>query len=128
MDLSSIEDDRFSPRGAVTPTRRYELDSLRLGSQQAAIVAGFQRKIAAQLTAALGEFHSNVYEHSDASGTGIVAFHTRPGRFEFVVSDRGIGVLRSLRSGPDYPNLTDHGEALRLTLTDRVSPLRRQFR
>lgn len=92
-----------------------------LAAQQAATNAGFQRKIAAQLTAAIGEFHSNVYEHSDASDTGIVAFHARPGRFEFVVSDRGIGVLQSLRSGPDYPNLTDHGEALRLTLTDGVS-------
>jgi anti-sigma regulatory factor (Ser/Thr protein kinase) len=92
-----------------------------LATQQAATTAGFPRKVAAQLAAALGEFNSNVYEHSNASGTGIIAFHARPGRFEFVVSDRGIGVLRSLRSGPDYPNLTDHGEALRLTLTDGVS-------
>lgn len=92
-----------------------------LSTQQAATTAGFPRKIAAQLTAALGEFHSNVYEHSNASGTGVIAFHARPGRFEFVVSDRGIGVLQSLRSGLNYPKLSDHGEALRLTLTDGVS-------
>ncbi|MGO4565885.1 ATP-binding protein [Rhizobium sp. 2YAF20] len=92
-----------------------------LATQQAATAAGFPRKIAAQLTAALGELHSNVYEHSKASDTGVVAFHAQPGRFELVVSDRGIGVLESLRGSPDYADLSDHGEALRLTLTDGVS-------
>jgi hypothetical protein len=42
-------------------------------------------------------------------------------RFEFVVSDGGRGVLASLRSCPDYADLVDHGEALRLTLQDGVS-------
>ena len=92
-----------------------------LAAQKAATAAGFPRKIAAQFTAALGELHSNVYEHSEASDTGIVAFHAQSGRFELVASDRGIGVLESLRRGLDYANLTDHGEALQLTLTDGVS-------
>jgi anti-sigma regulatory factor (Ser/Thr protein kinase) len=92
-----------------------------LAAQQAAAAAGFPARIAAQLAAALGELHSNVYEHSGAPATGLVAFLAAPDRFEFVVSDRGFGVLESLRSCTDYAGLTDHGEALRLTLTDGVS-------
>jgi len=71
--------------------------------------------------AAVGELYSNVYEHSGAAATGLVAFRALPHRFEFVVSDRGIGVLDSLRSCADYEALSDCGEALRLTLTDGVS-------
>jgi len=92
-----------------------------LAAQQAAAAAGFPARIAAQLAAALGELHSNVYEHSGAPATGLVAFRAAPDRFEFVVSDRGLGVLESLRSCTDYSGLTDHGEALRLTLKDGVS-------
>ncbi len=95
--------------------------SFGLAAQQAATAAGFPKKIAAQLTAALGEFHSNVYEHSRAPGTGVIAFQAQRSQFEFVVSDHGIGVLESLRSDPDYVDLNDYGEALRLILTDGIS-------
>jgi hypothetical protein len=53
--------------------------------------------------------------------TGLAAYRATVRRFEFVVSDGGIGVLASLASGPDYPDLTDHAEALRLMLTEGVS-------
>jgi hypothetical protein len=46
--------------------------------------------------------------------------------FELVVADHGVGVLETLRSGPDYKSLSDHGEALRLALTDGVSRYGRQ--
>ncbi|WP_211099747.1 hypothetical protein [Azospirillum agricola] len=106
---------------ALLPNDESEWTAFCLMAQQAAIAAGFHRRVAAQLAAALGELHSNVYEHSNASDTGIVAFRSSPAQFEFVVSDLGIGVLNSLRSGTDYLSLNDHGEALRLTLTDGVS-------
>lgn len=92
-----------------------------LAAQQAATAAGFPRKIAAQLTAALGELHSNVYEHSDSAETGLIAFRAQANRFELVVADRGIGALESLRTCAEYARLSDHGEALRLALTDGVS-------
>jgi len=92
-----------------------------LAAQQAAVAAGFPNRLAAQLVGAIGEMHSNIYEHSGASETGMVAFKARPGVFEFVLADRGMGVLESLRSASEYASLTDHGEALRLTLTDGVS-------
>lgn len=92
-----------------------------LAAQKAATASGFPRKIAAQLAAALGELHSNIYEHAQAPDTGVIAFRAESGRFEFVVADHGIGVLESLRSAAAYAQLDDHGEALRLTLTDGVS-------
>lgn len=92
-----------------------------LAAQQAATAVGFPARIAAQLAAALGEMYSNVYDHSGASATGLVAFRAVPNRFEFVVADQGMGVLESLRTCTDYSDMSDHGEALRLTLTDGVS-------
>jgi hypothetical protein len=92
-----------------------------LTAQKAAAAGGFPRRIAAQFVAALEELVGNVHEHSGASASGIAAFSAGNGEFEFVVADQGIGVLESLRSGPEYKSLADHGEALRLALTDGVS-------
>jgi anti-sigma regulatory factor (Ser/Thr protein kinase) len=92
-----------------------------LAVQQAAVAARFPKRVAAQLVAALGELHSNLYEHSGAPETGLVAFQAGMNRFEFVVADRGIGVRESLRNCAEYTSLQDHGEALRLSLTDGVS-------
>jgi hypothetical protein len=85
------------------------------------VAAGCPAKVAAQLIAALGEMHSNIYEHSGASATGLVAFRAAPNRFEFVVADRGMGVLKSLHTCGDYLYVADHGEALRMVLTEGVS-------
>jgi hypothetical protein len=87
----------------------------------AAMGAGLPKAWAAQMVAALGEIRSNFEEHSGAAETGIAYFHTRPGLFEFVVSDHGAGVLASLSSAPEYHDLQSHGEALRLTLTEGAS-------
>ena len=92
-----------------------------VAAQKAATAAGFAKGIAAQLVGAIGEMYSNIYEHSDAAKTGLIAFMARGGSFEFVATDRGKGVLDSLRTCSAYAGLDDHGEALRLTLTDGVS-------
>lgn len=92
-----------------------------MSAQRAAMSSGFPKRIAAQMTAALGELRSNIYEHSESLGTGLVAFHAANSRFEFVAADQGIGILTSLRQSSVYADLEDHGEALRLALTDGVS-------
>lgn len=92
-----------------------------LAAQRAAAAAGFTKRVAAQLVGAMGEMYSNIYDHSEAARTGLVAFTARSGSFEFVASDRGMGVLQSLRTCLEYADLDDHGEALRLTLRDGVS-------
>jgi anti-sigma regulatory factor (Ser/Thr protein kinase) len=97
-----------------------------LAAQKAAVAGGFHRRIAAQFAAALVEMVSNIHEHAGASASGIAAFSAGIGEFEFVVADHGVGILESLRSGPDYKSLADHGHALRLALTDGVSRYGRQ--
>lgn len=106
------------------PTPEEEADlcvQFGIAAQTAAIAAGFSRDVAAQLVGALGEMQSNIHEHSLAPATGTVAFSSTPGAFEFVVCDRGIGVLKSLQQWPAYADLSDHGQALKMTLSDGVS-------
>jgi hypothetical protein len=93
----------------------------RLAGQQAAVASGFHRLVAAQLIGAIGEMWSNIHEHSGASETGMIAFKAAPGAFEFVVSDRGVGVLNSLKTSSEHAMVRDDGTALRLALTDGVS-------
>jgi anti-sigma regulatory factor (Ser/Thr protein kinase) len=92
-----------------------------LAAQKAATASGFHRRIAAQFAAALDEMASNICEHSGARTSGIAAFRAGADEFEFAVADRGMGVLESLRSNDSFGSLRDHGEALRLALTDGVT-------
>jgi anti-sigma regulatory factor (Ser/Thr protein kinase) len=82
---------------------------------------GFPRKVAMRLTAAMHELRDNVYEHSGDAETGIIAFQARPNRFDLVVSDRGQGVLQSLRKNSQFAHLSDHGIALQQSVRDGVS-------
>jgi len=105
----------------VPPEDETESIAFGLEAQKAAVAVGLPAKLAPRLVGALNEMQSNVYEHSGRPGTGVAAYRATERRFEFVVSDGGIGVLTSLASGPDYPGLADQAEALRLMLTDGVS-------
>lgn len=74
-----------------------------------------------QMAAAIQELEGNIQEHSNAPATGIIAFRATAGVFEFVVADRGIGLLASLRQNTAFSLLADHGKALELALTDGTS-------
>lgn len=95
--------------------------SFGIEAHKGALAVGIPSGIAAQLVGAIGEMQGNVYDHSQAPATGIAVYRATGRRFEFVVADRGIGSLASLRTCSEYADLTDDGEALRLTLTDGVS-------
>jgi hypothetical protein len=97
-------------------------------AKAAAQQASFPAAIAGQLVGALKEMHSNIYEHSGHSQTGLVAFAARDGVFEVVVADQGMGVLQSLRSSAAYAALTSHTEALQLALQPGVSRLAEPLR
>ena len=84
-------------------------------------MSGLSKNVSGQLVAAMMELESNIQEHADAPNTGVVAFRAEAGAFEFVVADRGIGILKSLRSGGEYPDMRDEGAALRAALTEGVS-------
>jgi hypothetical protein len=92
-----------------------------IAAERAAAAAGFARRIAVQLAAAIGELEGNIYEHSQSPNSGILLFRAAPGTFEFVVADRGIGVLKSLRTCAEYSGVIDSGHALRVALMDGVS-------
>lgn len=93
----------------------------KLSARKAAECAGFPRKDANQLAAAIGELASNIVDHSFATNTGILGFAWCPGRFEFTVSDQGIGVLESLKSSEEFSNLSNHGEALKIATAEGKS-------
>lgn len=92
-----------------------------LAAQKAATAANFPRPLPQQFAAALEELVTNVYEHSNAAESGIAVFRAGRDEFEFVVADRGVGTLTSLKSCSEYSHLTDHGQALRLALGEGVS-------
>lgn len=84
-------------------------------------VSGLPAAVSGQLVAAMEELENNIHEHADAPETGMLAYRAEPAAFEFVVADRGIGVLRSLRRCAAYAALPDEGKALEAALTDGVS-------
>ena len=92
-----------------------------LEAQQAARAAGFAKRTAQGFVAAMLELEDNIHCHSEALETGFVAFRSARSEFEFVVADRGIGVLKSLRCEPSFANVKDSGAALRLALADGSS-------
>jgi hypothetical protein len=106
---------------AARPEDEAEEIAFKLEAQRAAHAVGFPRKLAAQLVGAFEEIHGNVYDHCGTPGSGLAAYRATARRFEFVVSDGGMGALASLRTCADYAYLTDHAEALKLVLTDGVS-------
>lgn len=93
---------------------RYEL-------QRAAIAAGFDRQWGRQIAGAVGELEDNVHRHSEAADTAILAYLVTASKLEFVVLDRGIGVLQSLRRSAEHSWLIDHGTALRLATQNGTS-------
>jgi hypothetical protein len=108
-------------RMQMEPPEETVWTSFCFAAQRAALMAGFPKPTAQQLAAAIGELHSNVYEHSGRPDTGLIAFRAGNGAFEFAVADAGIGILDSLRTCGEYAELADHGTALKLALTPGVS-------
>lgn len=88
---------------------------------QAAMFVGFPKEIAAEIVGALGELQDNVFRHSSAYESGLVAFAASRDAFEVVVSDAGIGVFASLRQCADYADIEDAGAALKIAVMDGES-------
>lgn len=91
--------------------------AFQLAMHKALLAAGFPSLFARGLVGAMDEMQNNIRDHSDAIDTGVIAYRVSADRVEWVVADRGVGVLNSLKSGA-FPSLTDAGEALKVALTD----------
>jgi hypothetical protein len=99
------------------------LTSFKIDAHKAALGAGFAA--APLLIAAMGELIGNVVDHSEAPESGVAIFAARPGMFEFVVADSGIGVLRSVTKNPEHARLQDEGAALTAIVESSVSRFER---
>lgn len=102
-------------------TRNVHWEQWLLHAENVAKANGVHASLVASLIGALGEMQDNVYEHSGADQTGLVAYAVTNRSFEFVVADRGIGVLETLRQNPEYAHLTDSGMALTQAIRPGVS-------
>lgn len=89
---------------------------LTIAAKRAAIDAGFDKRTAGQLTAAMFEMLDNLVEHSNAPETGRIAYDAKGQSFTFAVADRGIGALSSLRSNPKFVGLGGDEDALPLVI------------
>jgi hypothetical protein len=90
-------------------------------AENAAKGSGLARGLVSRLMGALGELQENVYQHSGRPESGLVAYASANGTIEFAVADAGVGVLASLRQNPEFAQLTDSGEALRVAASDGAS-------
>lgn len=90
-------------------------------AENAAVASGLGRSLVSGLMGALAELQENVYQHSGRPETGLVAYATVNGTFEFVVADAGMGVLASLRENLEFAQLADSGDALRVAVSDGAS-------
>lgn len=92
-----------------------------LHAENKAKASGVAAPLVASFIGALQEMQDNVYEHSGAAQTGLIAYAVTDRSFEFVVSDRGVGVLETLRQNPNYADLPDAGAALEAAIKPGVS-------
>jgi hypothetical protein len=129
LDRDTVAGTEKNAQAGVFPLQRLGADGERSDlwqlwasrADQAALTAGFPAQIAAEIVGALGELQDNVFRHSEGARTGLVAFAARPGTFEVVVSDNGIGVLASLHSHANYAGIEDAGAALKVAVADGES-------
>lgn len=106
-----VRRDHTDTADAAWTQFRYEL-------QRAAIAAGFSPTWAKQIVGAVGELEDNIHWHSQDPASGILAYLGTGATLEFVVLDRGIGVLQSLRQSDEFAHISDHGTALKMALRD----------
>lgn len=111
------------PLGAENPVvaQQSGWDQWTAHADNAARAQGLNSHLVAGMMGALIEMQDNVYEHSGAPATGLVAYAVTPSSFEFVVADRGTGVLATLRQNQRYADITDAGAALSEAIKDGVS-------
>ena len=100
----------------------FHWDAFTVAMHKAMLAAGFQSLFSRGLVGAMDEMQNNIHDHSSAVDTGVIAYRVSPDRVEWVVADRGIGILTGLQSGA-FPSITDSGEALKIALTDGRSRL-----
>lgn len=91
---------------------------------QEAAELSLPKPLAQGLIGAMREIEENIHLHSERPEDGIIGYRGTEQEFEFVVGDSGVGILKSLRTSPDYVHLDDAGSAIKTALSDGESRLR----
>lgn len=112
-NIGWISSDKFADRPSWT--------GFLMQVSSAVKAEGFDNRTKSGLMAMLGEFHSNVLEHSDSVEGRFSAYSASTNGIEVIISDRGRGVLSTINENPTYADLKDAGRALKLAVTDGVS-------
>lgn len=92
-------------------------DAFMFAMHKAMLAAGFPSLFSRGLVGAMDEMQNNIHDHSEARDTGLIAYRVSAEQVEWVVADRGIGVLTGLQSGA-FPSLKDSGEAIKIALSE----------
>jgi hypothetical protein len=74
-----------------------------------------------QVISALGEFHSNIIEHSGDRSNSFIGFEVTDHFVGVYATDFGMGTLSTLQQNPRYRSLSDHGDSLKLAIQDGVT-------
>ena len=74
-------------------------DAFMYAMHKAMVAAGFPSLLSRGLVGAMDEMQNNGHDHSEGIDAGFVAYRVNADRVEWVVADRGIGVLAGLKSG-----------------------------
>ncbi|MEQ1605636.1 MAG: hypothetical protein ABL999_12285 [Pyrinomonadaceae bacterium] len=106
---------------SVEAIEENEWQSFLLRSQQAAHAAQGDTSLAKAIASTIAEMSENIIWHSDKIESGIVGYQYSKGRFDYVVSDTGIGILASLSKSDQFLSIPDSTEALKLALKNGVS-------
>ncbi|MHC2071101.1 hypothetical protein ACYFX5_26815 [Bremerella sp. T1] len=85
------------------------------------VQAGFHRKKALEIAAAMGEMADNAVCHSRSRHGILVGYQTTNDSAVCIIADVGIGVLKSLKTNSRYKNLTLHVDAIETALKDGES-------
>ena len=98
-----------------------EWQSFLLRSQRAANAAGIEISMAKAISATIAEMAENIIWHSESVQSSTVGYQYCDGRFDYVVADAGIGILKSLKRSPEFSTLRTSTEALLLAVKNGVS-------
>jgi anti-sigma regulatory factor (Ser/Thr protein kinase) len=82
---------------------------------------GFTNSLSSRVTGAVAELTNNIWDHSDRTETGLLAFEVRSQNFSLVIADMGIGILNSLRKNSLYSAIQTHKAAIEKALVPGVS-------
>lgn len=82
---------------------------------------GFTNSLSSRVTGAVAELTNNVWDHSEKTDSGLLAFQVRRRKFTLVIADIGIGVRESLRRNPQYRNIQTHKMAIEKALVPGIS-------